>query len=293
MLISRSISAGHTDIGKVRAENEDHYLVADLNKSMTVHSSTLPIEDETELYGGLRAQLLLVADGMGGMPGGNIASQIGVGTTAKYVLNTMPWFLSLEHDHEDDQREELIAALMACEEAVESEAREHPQYEGMGTTLTMAYIVWPRMYVVHVGDSRCYILRSGRLSQLTHDQNAAQALIDDGTITPEQAARSPLSHILVSSIGQGLATFLPEVYKSSLEPGDRVLLCTDGLTKELSDEEIAEILGTGDSADEASQALVDAANAAGGSDNITAVVSICYPPIDRPDRDSTAETDDQ
>ncbi|MGI9595585.1 MAG: PP2C family protein-serine/threonine phosphatase [Acidimicrobiales bacterium] len=287
MLISKSISAGHTDIGKVRATNEDHYLVADLNKSMTVHSSTLPIEDETEFYAGLRAQLLLVADGMGGVPGGDIASQIGVGTAARYVLNTMPWFLSLEHDHEDDQQEELIAALLESEEAVESEARIHPEFDGMGTTLTMAYIVWPRLFVVHIGDSRCYVLRSGQLSQLTSDQTAAQALIDDGTMTPEQAARSPLGHILISSIGQGLSTFQPEVYKAKLEAGDRVLVCSDGLTSELADEEIAEILAADESAEVVSRALVDAANAAGGSDNITAVVSICHPPINRPDRVST------
>lgn len=290
MLITKSISAGHTDIGKVRATNEDHYLVADLNKSMLVHSSTLPIEDETEFYGGLSAQLLLVADGMGGTAGGDIASQIGVGTTAKYVLNTMPWFLSLEHDHEDDQREELLAALEACEEAVESEARDNPRYEGMGTTLTMAYIVWPRMYVVHIGDSRCYVLRDGELSQLTHDQTAAQALVDDGTITEEQAARSPLSHILVSSIGQGGSSFHPEVYRTGLEPGDKVLLCTDGVTTELSNERITEILSATDSATQASRSLVEAANDAGGSDNITAVVSICQPPIDRPERRSVAPT---
>lgn len=284
MLISKSISAGHTDIGKVRAANQDHYLVADLNKSMTVHSSTLPIEAETEFYGGLRAQLLLVADGISGAAGGEVASQIGIGTTAKYVLNTMPWFLSLEHDHEDDQREELIAALQSCEEAIEAQAAQHPRYEGMGTTLTMAYIVWPRMYVVHIGDSRCYVLRDDNLSQLTNDQTAAQALVDDGTITTEEAARSPLSHILVSSIGQGQSMFNPEVYRAELRPGDKVLLCTDGLSGELTDEQMATILADHESAEEATVALVDAANAAGGSDNITAVVAICHPPIDAPNR---------
>lgn len=282
MLISKSISAGHSDIGQVRPSNEDQFLVADLNKSMTVHSSTLPIEDETEFYAGLRAQLLLVADGMSGEAGGDVASKIGIGTTARYVLNTMPWFLSLEHEHDDDQREELVAALLESEEAVEAEARVHPQFEGMGTTLTMAYIVWPRMYVVQVGDSRCYLLRSGRLSQLTRDQTAAQSLVDDGTITPEQAARSPLSHILVSSLGQGLSTLQPEVYKTQLEPGDKVLLCTDGLTAELTDEDIASVMAVADTPEQAAHSLVDAANAAGGSDNITAVVSFCHPPIDRP-----------
>lgn len=281
MLISRSITAGHTDIGKVRARNEDHYLVADLNKSMTVHSSTLPITDETELYAGLRAQLLLVADGMGGRAGGDIASQISVGTTAQYVLNTMPWFLSLEHDHDEDQREELIAALQACREAIVAEATRQPDYSHMGTTLTMAYIVWPRMYVVHIGDSRCYVWRQGRLIQVTRDHTAAQALIDDGTMTAEQAVRSPLSHILVSSIGESESSFHPDVFKAGLEPGDVVLLCTDGLTTEVSDEQIGEILASGQSAEQTTRALIDSANTAGGKDNITVVVSICQPPIER------------
>lgn len=282
MLISKSVSAGQTDIGKVRARNEDHYLVADLNKSMTVHSSTLPITDETELYAGLRAQLLLVADGMGGRAGGNLASQISVGTTAQYVLNTMPWFLSLEHDHDDDQREELIAALQACREAVMAEAqRRHPDYSHMGTTLTMAYIVWPRMYVVHIGDSRCYVWRHGRLTQMTRDHTAAQALIDDGTMTAEEAARSPLSHILISSIGKSESSFQPDVLKVGLEPGDVVLLCTDGLSNQVPDEQIGRILAAGQSAEETTRTLIDAANEAGGKDNITAVVSICQPPIER------------
>jgi protein phosphatase len=284
MLITRFISAGRTDIGQVRSSNQDQFLVADLDKSMTVHATTLPVEDETELHGGLRAQLLLVADGMSGHAGGDIASQIGIGTTAKYVLNSMPWFFSLSHDHDDDQREELLAAMTECEEAVEAEAAANPQLAGMGTTLTMAYLVWPRMYVVHIGDSRCYLLRDGELVQVTHDQTAAQALVDDGTLTAEQANRSPLSHILVSSIGQGPSAFRPEVSRTDLQAGDRVLLCTDGLTTQVADDRIRQILGDAESAEVATDALVDEANAAGGRDNVTVVVSFCLPPIVRPER---------
>ncbi len=291
MLISRFISAGHTDIGKVRPTNEDHYLVADLGKSMTIHSSTLPIDEETELYSGLRGQLLLVADGMGGHAGGGIASQIGIGTAAKYVLNTMPWFFSLNHDHEDDQRDELLEALRECEKAVASEVEAHPEWEGMGTTLTMAYIIWPRMYVVHIGDSRCYLLREQVLSQLTNDHTVAQALVDRGTITAEQATNSPLGHVLVNSLGHGPAAFHPDVFKTELEAGDKVLLCTDGLSNQVGDDEIAAVLSNAVSAEDATRSLIDAANAAGGADNITAVVSICQPPIDRPNRKQKTRTE--
>lgn len=288
MLISKFISAGCTDIGQVRLTNEDHYLVADLARSMTIHSSTLPVEDETELYSGLRGQLLLVADGVSGNLGGGVASQIGIGTAAKYVLNTMPWFFSLDHEHDDDQQQELVEALRECERAVEDEAGNHPEWNDMGTTLTMAYIIWPRMYVVHIGDSRCYLLRGQRLSQLTADHTVAQALVDHGTITPEQAADSPLSHVLVNSIGHGPTSFHPDVHKTRLEPGDKVLLCTDGLNAHVSDDEIATILSNAESAEEAAGVLVDAANAGGGTDNITAVVSICHPPIDLPPRNQNS-----
>lgn len=280
MLYTNFLSAGRTDVGRNRTSNQDQYLVADLNKSMTIHSTTLPVEEETEFYAGLRAQLLLVADGISGQAGGDVASQIGIGTTARYVLNTMPWFFALDHGHDDDQQDELVAAVEDCERAVEEEAAAHPELAGMGTTLTMAYLIWPKMYVVHIGDSRCYLLRNGELSQLTHDHTAAQHLVDDGTFTAEQAARSPLSHILVHSIGSP-KTFRPEVSRTNLEPGDRVLLCTDGLTSQVDEARIAELLGQADTPDEATDNLVDAANEAGGADNITAVVSFCQPPIDR------------
>ncbi len=279
MLITRALMAGLSDVGRVRAENQDQFLVADLNRSMTIHASTLPVDDGTQLYSGLIGQLLVVADGISGAPGAVVASQIGVGTVARYVLNAMPWFL--DHDHDDDQEAELLAALLEVESAVEEQARVDPEFEGMGTTLTMAHIVWPRLYVVNVGDSRCYLLRDGTLEQLTRDQTAAGRLVDDGTLTPEQAARSPLSHVLLSSIGHGLSNFHPDVHRTDLEPGDRLLLCTDGLTSMVDDATIARILGTGETPDIVCRALVDEANDAGGHDNITVAVAFCLQPMER------------
>jgi protein phosphatase len=281
MLINRSLVAGQSDIGKVRPENQDQFLVADLNRSITIHASSLPVDDETQLYSGVSGQLLVVADGISGAPGGIVASQIGVGTVARYVLNAMPWFLSLNHDHDDDQEEELLAAMLAVESAVEEQAEIYPEFEGMGTTLTMVYIVWPRLYVVNVGDSRAYLLRGGELQQLTHDHTVAQELVEQGTITAEQATRSPLAHILVSSIGHGLSHFHPDVYKCELQPDDRVLICTDGLTNEVDDVRIAELMGAGNTPEVVCQALVDEANSKGGHDNITVATAFCLPPSER------------
>lgn len=282
MLITRALMAGLSDVGRVRGLNEDQFIVADLNRSMTIHASTLPVDDQTQLYSGMIGQLLVVADGISGAPGASVASQIGIGTVARYVLNTMPWFLSLNHDHDDDQEEELLAALLEVESAVEEQAKADPEFEGMGTTLTMAYIVWPRLYVVNVGDSRCYLLRDGALEQLTHDQTAAAELVADGTLSAERAARSPLSHILVSSIGQGLSSFRPDAYRTDLVSGDRLLLCTDGLTSMLDDGRISHLLGEGDTPENVCQALVDAANEAGGHDNVTVAVAFCLQPVERP-----------
>ena len=281
MLINVSTSAGRSHPGKSRADNQDQFLVADLHRSMTIHSSSLPVDDETQLYSGATGQLLVVADGISGGPAAEVASQIGVGTIARYVLNTMDWFLSLNHDHDDDQVEELLAALLEVESSIEEQAAANQEYAGMGTTLTMAYVVWPRLYVVNVGDSRCYLLRDG-LEQLTHDQTVAQGLVDRGTLTADQASRSPLSNILISSVGLGLSSFHPDVYKVELESGDRVLVCSDGLTAQVDDGVITEILAGADTPDRACQGLVNAANAAGGADNVTVAVSFCREPVERP-----------
>ena len=281
MLITRALLGGLSDVGRFRADNHDQFLVADLNRSMTIHGSTLPVDDQTQLYSGMIGQLLVVADGISGAPGAAVASQIGVGTVARYVLNAMPWFLSLNHDHDDDQEEELLAALREVESAVGEQVRIDPEFEGMGTTLTMAYIVWPRLYVVNVGDSRCYLLRDGTLEQLTQDQTAAASLVEDGILSPERAAKSPLSHVLVSSVGQGLSNFHPDAYRTDLVSGDRLLLCTDGLTSMVDDARIAQILEVGETPDVVCQALVDEANNAGGRDNTTVAVAFCLQPMER------------
>src|SRR5436190_381940 len=135
---------GLTDRGHERETNEDQFLVADLSKSMLVHQTSLSHEDHTRLFGGSQGKLLLVADGMGGLTGGRQASALAVEGIANYVLNTMPWFFRLRADHEDDLSDELRAALEACQRRVEVAAAARPERRRMGTTLTLAYLLWPR-----------------------------------------------------------------------------------------------------------------------------------------------------
>lgn len=265
--------AGLTDIGRVRQTNEDQFLIADLNKSLLVRQTSLSHDDHTRLFGGSQGALLLVADGMGGHAAGKQASALAVQTLAHYFLNIMPWFFRLESDQENDLKDELKSAMETCQRSIEAAAQARQEQRGMGTTLTMAFLLWPRLYVVHVGDSRCYLFRPPRLERITKDQTMAQQLVDHGVLAPEEAPSSRWSHVLWSCLGGDSRHLSIEVYKANLAVGDTLLLCTDGLSGKLRDEELQRVLQQGSSAEQTCQKLVQAANDAGGSDNITAVVA--------------------
>ena len=167
---------GLTDSGRRRSTNEDHYLLADLNKSLRVHNTSLKLDDETRIYGGSQGKLLIVADGMGGEPEGERASTIAVDQLATFVLNSLSWCFRLEENSEHDFEEHLKEALKSCQESIHRASDDHPEMKSMGTTMTMVYIVWPRAFVVHVGDSRCYLLKDNQLRQITSDHTMAAIL---------------------------------------------------------------------------------------------------------------------
>ncbi|HYT94085.1 MAG TPA: protein phosphatase 2C domain-containing protein [Gemmataceae bacterium] len=263
--------AGLTDPGRVRPENEDQFLIASLSKSMQVHQTSLGLDEQTRLFGASQGRLLLVADGVGGHAAGRRASALAVDSLTAYILNTMQWFFRLRQDSEDQFLDDLKAALGYCQERVNAEGERFTERRGMGTTLTMAYLCWPRMYVVHAGDSRCYLLRGGRLKQITHDHTIAQQLVEVGAIKDPDG--SPWSHVLWNVVGGGSGELTPEVDRADLTLGDSVLLCSDGLSKHVGDADIARLLGASHPSTETCRHLVDAANSAGGTDNITVVVA--------------------
>jgi protein phosphatase len=178
----------------------------------------------------------------------------------------------LEEEDEEDFIDDLKMAMAKCQQSVLAESELLPQRRGMGTTLTMAYIVWPRLYVVHVGDSRCYRLHASKLGQLTRDHTMARELVASGILSDEEAERSRWSHVLWNAIGNA-DEVKPEVYRADLTVGDTLLLCSDGLTKHVPDEWIRRCLEKCDSSEQACEQLVDEANQAGGTDNITVVVA--------------------
>lgn len=265
---------GRTDPGRVRESNEDQFLIAELGKSLLLLQTSLTAADHTRLLGGPPGKLLLVADGMGGTRGGGRASRIVVESITHYVLETMHWFYRLQQGEESDLVDELREALAECQRAVEAAAASHPGQERMGTTLTLAYLLWPRAYVIHVGDSRAYLYRDGTLRQVTRDQTVAQRMVDEGRLDPDEAEESRWSHVLTGVISARPESLEAQVYRIRLQTGDTLLLCTDGLSKPVGPDVIAGHLAAAATAGAATAAerLVAAANDAGGSDNVTVVV---------------------
>ena len=142
---------GQTDRGLRRATNEDHFLIADLNKALRIHQTSLNFDDEETLFGASQGMMLLVADGMGGHAAGEHASRLTVESLTSSILNQMPWFFSRDAEGDDDLRAALERALHRCQERLQHEAKVHPSVQGMGTTLTAAYVHWPRATIIHAG----------------------------------------------------------------------------------------------------------------------------------------------
>lgn len=267
--------AGLTDIGYVRKNNEDQFLIADLNKSMRINQSSLP-NKKYRLFGKASGKLLLVADGMGGHVAGEHASALTIDTIVHYVLNTMYWFLRIDEEDENDLEEELKSAVEKCQNMIYAAVKKNPNLKGMGTTLTMAYILWPSCYIVQVGDSRCYLNRNGQIKQLTIDQTLGQKLLEEGKMTPEQVRNNPFSRVLSSALGS--ETFAPDIYKVELQIEDTLMLCTDGVSGKLSEEQLCYILSKPKySAEMLCHELVQSALSAGGEDNATTITCRFYP----------------
>lgn len=275
-MFAKITSAGRTDIGKKRESNQDQFLIADLNKSMLVQSTSLNLDTQSRLYGMSHGKLFMVADGMGGHQAGNRASTLAIDLLINQLLNNMHWFFQMEQDQEQREKgfiESLKKMLQTAHEAIEKESSEISTNKGMGTTLSMAYVIWPWMYVVHAGDSRCYILRDDELRQLTRDHTVSNQLVEKGGLTKDEASNSPWSNVLYNALGAGASEVTAEVHKVALKPNDQIMLCSDGLYRYLSDAEIKDMMLTELEPSEICRSFIDVANLRGGADNITAIVA--------------------
>lgn len=275
-MIGKMECSDATDIGKKRDSNEDQFLISDVSKSMRVHRTSLALDHHTRLFGETKGKLLLVADGMGGHEAGERASQLVIDSMVDHVLNRLSWFLYDTQEDDAEFEKQLKQGLLACQRTIERETSAIPQRRGMGSTLTLAYIVWPRMFVVHVGDSRCYLLRDGMMQRLTRDHTVAAlseaSLGVSDTNDHEIEGDRPGANLLYNIIGGDVDPH-PDALALDLKIGDTLLLCTDGLNKHLSNSKIHDILQAEADTDAICERLIAEANRAGGSDNTTVVVS--------------------
>ncbi len=248
---------GRSDIGRVRQKNEDAFVIADLMQSHPIHAMPEPIAISVDS----RGVLLAVSDGIGGAQAGDVASAL--------TLHALR--LEMPAGEGGSAEAALTASVEKANEKVWNAATDTGR-QGMGATLTAVLIHGRRAYVAEVGDSRAYVLRGSRFIQLTCDQSYVQALIDAGTLTREQAETFQYKNVILQAIGTD-PNVIVALNRFTLRRGDRILLCSDGLSGKVKDEEMQSILIAGASLDTACLQLIELANCRGGEDNITVILA--------------------
>jgi len=262
---------GVTDRGRVRKHNADHFLICSFHRSLRIHATSMggdlgPRETESRGFIGV------VADGVGAMEAAAEGSAQALETISQHLLHASEICSNMAVAHEPEAIEELRRAVAEAHRALQEMGQNRT-----ATTLTMYAAFWPRAFVVHVGDSRLYRLRGTEFSQMTTDQTMAQRLVDSGAMTPDVAERSNLKHVLWSAVGSQQAE--PQVITYDCDVRDRTLICSDGLTKHVSDDEIREYLLRDLSSEETCRALVDLVLERGASDNVTVVMGRVRKPL--------------
>jgi protein phosphatase len=264
--------AGLSDQGKKRLNNEDTYFIARFDRRMQALSTSLP-DGEYPLVSSETSYGMLVADGMGGHAAGEVASRTTVRVMLDLVLQTPDWIMRLD----DQLIEEVFRRTERRVREIQGELAKQAQADatlaGMGTTLTLAWSLGDELLVAHVGDSRAYLMRDGYLQQLTRDQTLAQEMVEAGKLSPEEASRHRLRHVLTGVLTTGTKKVPVEFRRFRLVDGDQVLLCSDGLTEMVPETNMAEVLLQPGSAIDACRMLVDLALNAGGKDNVTVVLA--------------------
>lgn len=257
--VSRSISAfGSTHIGKRRTSNEDNLMMADLtnvNYSIGTRLNTAHLNE--------RGALLAVADGMGGAAAGEVASELAVMTLRSELARRSIGAI-------DGQK--LADAVVKVNECIWQCSQEKQELRGMGTTLTAAVITDGSACIAQIGDSRAYLIRNGKIQQVTKDQSLVQKLVDAGVLNMEEAAIHPYRNVLSQALG-GSANVKVEITEFPLQANDYLLICSDGLSNKVSDQEMLTIIKESVSINEASQRLIYEANRRGGEDNITVIIA--------------------
>ena len=262
-------SYGLSHPGNVRATNEDHFVTAALQRSVQLRQTNLDDVHVFDRLSGPRAYLFAVADGVGGSAGGGIASAIAVATIVEYLGEIVGAYNGYGADHAKDFPDHLRTSVHRAHDHIVETFRLKGR-GGPATTLTLAMVVWPHAYLVHVGDSRAYHLRGHSLRRLTRDQTVGDYLVSHG-MPKEQAVQAGLYNMLASAIGAEDLT--PAVDLVPLQRGDVLGKSIRAEEEHVTDAQIGEVLdGSGDP-EARCRELVELASASGGSDNVTAVVA--------------------
>lgn len=265
---------GLTHPGKVRKTNEDHFLICALQKHIKLFHTSLP--DASRLAGDERVAFIsVVADGVGGHTGGEEASRVALEGITRYVTEAIHIYYTSDPEDDAAFTRQLEESALKVHREMSARSGAQSGRRGMATTLTLWLGVWPWSYLLQVGDSRCYSLRDGKLVQMSRDQTMAQDFVDQGIFTVDDPAHKRLSHILSSAIGGPEA--LPVVRKFEQSWKNVGLICSDGLTRHVSDERIRERLMAMTSARQVCEDLLQDALDAGGEDNITIAVGRSIP----------------
>jgi protein phosphatase len=263
--------------GHVREDNEDAYVVLERSQVLETLATNVPEVERRPLLD-VRNYIMIVADGLGGHEAGEVASKTALLATLDFVLRTPKWFFQLD-DPAVREREiqEVVARaneyLAVVHGALRRKAASEPALAGMGTTLTGAMSQGLDAFLLHVGDSRAYLWREGRLLKVTRDHTVAQGFADLGVIPQEEVPRHRMHHVLTRAVGGPEEGLQGDFHHLRLQDGDRLLLCSDGLTDMASEEEIAPALAAHPGSAAACQALVGLALERGGRDNVTAIVA--------------------
>ncbi|OLC02751.1 MAG: Stp1/IreP family PP2C-type Ser/Thr phosphatase [Gemmatimonadetes bacterium] len=247
--------AGRTDVGIIRSGNEDNYLM---------------VPDRG---------IFVVADGMGGHAAGEVASEMAVRSVARDLG-------SLRGLSDDQVAERMRVSIRTANSTIFQRTLTEHDKRGMGTTVTALVLYDTRFLIGQVGDSRCYLLRDGKLTQITKDHSYVQEQVDAGYLTPEQARAHPYSNVITRCVGAN-SDVMPDVYVGAVRPKDVFLLASDGLTGMLEDHQLAEVLHADRMPQEQVDDLVAEANRHGGLDNITAII-VRIDSVEQPEADTTA-----
>jgi len=258
--------------GYRRPNNEDHFFVTRLGRTLQTLITSLPAGDVPEFTEEVN-YVMIVADGMGGHAAGEIASRMAISALVSIALDVPDWIFKVDEEHAQEIERRARTRVQEVGALLVERGERDAALRGMGTTLTAVRSFGRDLLITHVGDSRAYLLRAGDLHRLTRDHTYAQLLVDTGQLAPADLALSRHRHVLTNALGASCDEVQVDTDRLQLEDGDRLLLCSDGLTDLVDDAAIAGILREVTGSSEACERLVQRALESGGRDNVTVIVA--------------------